>query len=69
MIEQVRKWSNGVSCVGHKYDISRVLAAVDHHQANQGSVTVDLLALLQCFKRAWKEEDSHFILARISSPL
>lgn len=42
MIEQVRGWSNHSSCVGHKYDISRVLVAVDHHQANQGLITVDL---------------------------
>jgi len=35
MIEQVRGWNNHVTCVGHEYDILRVLVAVDHHQANQ----------------------------------
>lgn len=65
--DEARGWSNHGSCVGHKYDISRVWVAVNQHQASQCQVTVDLWALLQCCKRMWKKEDSHFILARISS--
>lgn len=40
------RWSNHVSCVGHKYDIAGVLVAVGH-RAGGGRVTAGLWALLQ----------------------